>query len=427
MKRKLQAPWRTTSAAIVCAAMMLVGSRGVWAQNSPYERTFHYSKSEVERSLKQLQPNLSGRLPVLDGFATDRDHPLDRYRSGYFHSSVQVIEMPSGGCRVKVTSKVTAWYSDSVPSHSGYRLLTSNGRLENDLLDQLAEQLVGLPEAAVSSSSKPGAKSVAEPTISAPMPNPPAKDAPFSSSMRTQISANELAVPKTVPGKNGVSEDLQSQAASLEEALRNQAHPNNIVAVKQSGTPVVAEPSLNAKTLFKASLHDEFEMLDFNRDWVHVRISGLSRGWIWRDSLEMPDNIPDNPQATLRPPPAADLFQVAREETGLFPGDWEPLRGKKVKIISVQKIQESAKDSGPRAKLEFAKFLLDKHYADLARKSNELSGIVLIFDSADGGLIAATAGAIERWKAGALSDSALWHQCFFDPPETFTAGASGSQ
>jgi len=44
---------------------------------------------------------------------------------------------------------------------------------------------------------------------------------------------------------------------------------------------------------------------------------------------------------------------------------------------------------------------------------------VLIFDSADGGMVAATLASIERWKAGALSDAAFWHQGFFDPPEKF--------
>jgi hypothetical protein len=42
---------------------------------------------------------------------------------------------------------------------------------------------------------------------------------------------------------------------------------------------------------------------------------------------------------------------------------------------------------------------------------------VVIFDSADGGMIAATFATLQQWKAGALSDAALWHQCFFDPPE----------
>ncbi len=109
---------------------------------------------------------------------------------------------------------------------------------------------------------------------------------------------------------------LQAEAASLEEVLKNQAHPKDLVAIKKSGTPVVSTPSLTGKTLFMASAHDEFEMLDFNEDWVHVRISGLSRGWIWRTSLEMPEGIsdvPTNSSGAMRV--AADLFQVTREET----------------------------------------------------------------------------------------------------------------
>jgi hypothetical protein len=178
---------------------------------------------------------------------------------------------------------------------------------------------------------------------------------------------------------------------------------------------------LNAKTLFLATAHDEFEMLDFNVDWVHVRISGLSRGWVWRTGLEMPEGISDVPQNGARSAPvAADLFQVTREETAPFPGDWDPLRGKNVKIISVQKIQEDEKNSGAQAKLEFAKSLLDKNYAELAAKSQELAGVVMIFDSVDGGMIAITLPTVQQWKAGKLTDAALWHRCYFDPPETFT-------
>jgi hypothetical protein len=36
-------------------------------------------------------------------------------------------------------------------------------------------------------------------------------------------------------------------------------------------------------------------------------------------------------------------------------------------------------------------------------------------------MIAATLATVEQWKAGTLTDAALWHQCYFDPPETFTA------
>ena len=210
--------------------------------------------------------------------------------------------------------------------------------------------------------------------------------------------------------------------------LKNQAHPKNLVAVKKSGTPVVAAPSLTGKTLFLASEHDEFEMLDFNNDWVHVRVSGLARGWIWRTSLEMPGGISDVPQAVATSGRAAgDLFQVSREERAPFPGDWEPLRGKSVKIISVQKIQENEQGGGATAKLEYAKALLNKSYEELA-KSPELAGVVLIFDSVDGGMIAATVPTIQQWKAGTLTDAALWHQCYFDPPETFSvSSAAGSR
>jgi hypothetical protein len=438
---------RAALRAVFPLVVLLVAVQSGYAQAGPYERTYRQSKSAVEKALKELQPSMSGRLPALEGFASSGDHPLNRYQRAYYQSAVQVSSTASGGSLVRVNTKVTAWYADSIPSRSGYQLLTSNGRLESDLLDQLTDLLATSPSATSSSQSFPATsakrastaekgienKGNQEPAISAPMPRSPDTGRTFSSSAEAGLSAQQLADSKNslkpLDQTDRAATGLQAEAASLEEVLKNQAHPKNLVAIKKSGTPVVATPSLNGKTLFLASAHDEFEMLDFNVDWVHVRISGLSRGWIWRTSLEMPEGISDIPQAgasaTLV---AADLFQVTREETAPFPGDWEPLRGKNVKIISVQKIQENEKGSGARAKLEFAKSLLDRNYAELAAKSQELAGVVLIFDSVDGGMIAATLPTVQQWKAGTLSDAALWHQCYFDPPETFNvAGPAGGQ
>jgi hypothetical protein len=422
-------------------------------QAAPYERTYPQSKSAVEKALKELQPSMRGRLPALEGFALPGDHPLNRYQRAYYQSAVQVSSNASGGSVVRVSTKVTAWYTDSIASRSGYQLLTSNGRLESDLLDQLTDLLATSPSAASSRGSSSGGfpvnappaasakrpaieqegvgdKGAAEPTISAPMPSLPETGHTFPSSLEQGLSGPALSSQQLADSKNSQkpldqpAPGLQAEAASLEEVLKNQAHPKNLVAIKKSGTPVVSTPSLNGKTLFLASAHDEFEMLDFNADWVHVRISGLSRGWIWRTSLEMPEGISDvPPNSPSAAPVAADLFQVTREETAPFPGDWEPLRGRNVKIISVQKIQENEKDSGAQAKLEFAKSLLDKNYAELAAKSQELFGVVLIFDSVDGGMIAATLPTVQAWKAGKLSDAALWHHCYFDPPETFNVSS----
>jgi hypothetical protein len=242
----------------------------------------------------------------------------------------------------------------------------------------------------------------------------------FSSSM-SQGLAEEVSA--AVPPKTSLEKTdsaLQAEADALAKILENQAHPNNLVAVKKSGTPVVATPSITAKALFQASEHDEFEMLDFNEDWVHVRISGLSRAWIWRNSVEMPDGIPDTATHPAIPErSAADLFRVTRQEVAPFPGDWPALRGKSVEILTVQKIDENAKSGGPQQKLEYAKYLLAKTYAELIQKKETLDGIVLVFDSADGGMMAAPVAILQQWKIGVLSDAALWHQCFFDPPETF--------
>jgi hypothetical protein len=449
--------------------LILLAGRGN-AQGGAYERTFAESKAAVETVLKGIQPSLAGRLPVLDGFVLAGDHQLDRYQRGYFQSTVQVSATSSGGSVVRVTTKVTAWYSDTIPSRSAYQLLTSNGRLEGDLLDELSEALKtgakteaknGLAGPASTAAPVPAAKpsSAVPSTPPAAQPSPvvqpqparqlqpqpqpqtqPADSAPsaptpplpqtggtFASSLAQGLAAEESsATPANKPPADGNQRELKTEADNLEEILKNQSHPKNLVAVKKSGTPVVETPSLTAKTLFLASAHDEFEMLEFNPDWVHVRISGLSRGWIWRNSLEMPEGIPDiATRAAAAPGPTADeLFRVSREETGQFPGDWEPLRNKNVKIISVQKTDEGAQDGGAKLKLEFAKSMLDKNYAELVKKTDSVAGIVVIFDSADGGMIATTVATLQQWKAGTLSDAALWHQCYFDPPEL--SGSPGS-
>ena len=266
---------------------------GVCQSNSSPERAFPQSKDSIEQMVKKLQPAMSGRLPVLDGFVSAVDQPLDHYRRAYYQTAVQVISNSSKGSVVRVSTKITAWYTDPAGVHSGYRLLNSNGRLESDLLDQLSDELTAktapVPSASADATGETTHNS-AEQTAPPPV-HPPTSAAgtPFSAPLHASLPARDAVS----SAKKAADPDLQEQIRSLEEVLRNQGHPNNLVAIKQAGTAVVASPSLTAKTLFLASAHDEFEMLDFNADWVHVRVSGLSRGWIWRNSVEMPEGIPD--------------------------------------------------------------------------------------------------------------------------------------
>jgi len=375
----------------------------------------------VEKTLKGLQPSIAGRLPVLDGFVIPADRTLDRFQRAYYQCSVAVSSATSGGSLVRVSAKITAWYSDPVPSRSGYQVLSSNGRLESDLLDQLEEALGGKTSSAannpaIAAGSRPINKSDSTaPTISAPMPRIPDSALSGRAISKTPASQDQPASLRTqTEAAEKHEQALAAEARGLEEILNNQSHPNNLAAVKKAGTPVLASPSADAKALFAATAGDEFEILDVNPDWVHIRISGLSRGWIRRSSVEVPDDSAAAKHAEESSPADAEPFRVSGQQFAPFPGDWEPLRGKTVKVVTVQKAAENAPNPSPQAKLEYAQALFSREYAEVASASQ---GIVLIFDSEDGGMVAATLPVLQQWKAGKLSDEAFWHQCFFDPPE----------
>lgn len=398
------------------------------------ERSFPQSKASIENMLKLLQANMAGRLPVLEGFAKAAERPLEHYQRGYYQATVDVQSTASGGSVVRVSAKVTAWYADPNGLKSGYDLLTSNGRIEGDILDQLSDQLAkGSSDAIAGAASTSSAvkRPDESPTRSTPSAAPAAAaDGTFSASTHLSLPERSASpeTPEAIASQKKTS-SLQAEADSLQQILNNMARPKNLVAVRKSGTPVVSTPSLTAKPDFLASKHDEFELLDFNADWVHVRISGLSRGWIWRNSVEMPEGIGDvdvSPANALAS--GARPYHVVREQSASFPGDWPPLRSKSVKILSVQRLVPNEKETEPKERLEYAKFLLRENYKELAQKQQGLQGIVIIFDSADGGMIAATTATLQQWVAGTLSDTSLWKNCFFDPPETFdSAGSSASK
>ncbi|MGA7382065.1 MAG: hypothetical protein WBX03_14550 [Terriglobales bacterium] len=421
----MKSAFQFTAVAILWMLMMPVGQ----AQGRPAERTFPQSKPVVEAAVRQLQSSTGGHLPVLDGFAVPGEQPLDRFQRGYYQCTIQVTSTPGGGSLVRVSAQITAWYNSPVAGKSGYQVLPSNGRLESDLLDRLSDAL-----GTKSPSTAPSSPNNRPPTLqgkdAAPSRNSaPAPDLPSAPSFKggsfphTDLSA-------TPPPRSGAAdrhtEDLDKEAKNLEEILRNQSHPDNLAAVRKSGTPVLISPSEGAKVLFLADAEDEFEILDSNESWVHVRISGLSRAWIRRSNLEMPDSS-SSEEAPPEPSPAAPVadnkapFQIENEQIASFPGDWGPLRGKVVRIVSIQKNAGSTADTGSQARLAFVKGLLDKEFAELTQTSSTAAGVVLIFDSADGGMVAATLPVLREWKAGTLSDEGLWRRCYLDPPEMFRA------
>lgn len=382
--------------------LILFAALSCLAQKAGNERTFSQPASAIQAALKKLQASTSGPLPVLDGFVIPGTRILDQYQRPFYQCTIHVVPARSGSL-VRVSARITAWHND--PAHSGYEVLPSNGRIEADLLDRLQDAL-GAKTASNNGSVSPApAAGSAMPEISAPVPQLPA-----------------AKVTPTNPADSAKDTELQQEAKNLEDILQNQSRPTNLIAVKQDQTPILQNPSADAKVLFLASAEDEFEVLDLNPEWVHVRISGLSRGWLRRSTVQLLDGSDvqpakesvDNPQTLAQPTPpqAAKAFSISSEEVGSFPGNWAPLIGKSVKIISVQQAPGSGRITSPQDKLRFAESVFREQTLPAPA-----AGLVLIFDSEDGGMVATAGAALAQWKSGDLSEAAFWKQCLLDPPE----------
>jgi hypothetical protein len=395
--------------------LLLAGTQAI-AQNGPTEHVFQVPRAELDRALQNLQATLPGRLPILEGFVASNVSALERYQRAYYQYKLEVRPAASGAMLLLVTAKVTAWYSGDSATPAGYRVLPSNGRLETDLLERLEEALQqNLSSVASRASSKETRAQSSTDRTSTTAVRPPASAK--SSALRTPFpmeqpatrvgpappNARELAQQKRV-------RQLNEQAANLEEILRSQSRPNDLAAVLKTGTPVLAKPMEFSQVLFQADAEDEFKVLDESAGWVHVQVSGISRGWIRRSDLEMPGNatVSAAPESNQ---PAASPKPETHEDTSLFPGDWSALRGRTVRIVWVR--------PEPRAgdRWLLARSLFRDTYGRISQGDAKIEGVVIVVDDAEGGMIAATANSLRRWNTGAISDAAFRKECWADPPE----------
>jgi hypothetical protein len=423
----------------------------------PHERTFTSPATDVERVVRNLRPSSSGRLPTVDGFVEASDLPIDHYERGYYECTFQVVATSSGGATVRASAKITAWYNDPTPGRSGYRVLVSNGHIENDFLDQIQEALGpnSVPKPAGSApAGGPGAKSnvAAAPPVSSGGLRPQTRldpghlDTGESTSNKSAVAGDFSSAPRqpeeaaTPPLPSGASldslklqraavekraQELSADIKNFEDILHSQVRPADLATVKKAGTHVFSKPGETSPVLFSADAEDEFQILELEGAWVHVQISGSSRGWIRRAQLDLPAEYAGSSAAASDPAPAAapGLFNISKDETTTFGGKWAPLASKKVRVIWVEPASASA-SSTAKEKLAFARALFEKTYGELKSSGAAVDGVVIVFDSADGGQIAATISSLKRLADGAISEGAFWKQCSLDPPESFQASAS---
>jgi hypothetical protein len=424
-----------------------------WAQEAEtFQRTYPRSVAEVKTAVQSQKPTSRGRLPTLEGFVVDQANPpLDRYDKGFYESTFDVAPAIGGGTLVTVTTKITAYLNDPTTGVSGYRVLVSNGRLENDALDRIEETLTpgataAAKAAAAETPSTPATSSGGirparnfDPNLPAYASGPSSASLSASdggeSSSRPSTGADKTRAPRTpiapattLPAGASLEtlrareaadtkkeQDLTAYIKNLEEVEKTQARPANLAAVRKPKTPVYAKAVDGSAILMTADAEDEFEVLDVSGAWVHVRISGASRGWLHRAQLEMPESYGEAAPSAERPAASAAIFKITKEETNSFPGNWEKLKGKSVRVEWV----EASQPSSPGDKLAYAKTVFLNAIEKLDSTHENVDGIVVVFDSADGGQISATLANVKGLADKSVSEAAFWRQCSLDPSESF--------
>jgi hypothetical protein len=397
------------------------GAPNTRAQAVPYARTFQHSQADVEAALKELQAYSGQKLPIVEGFVGTTDQPLDRFQRAFYQFSIDLFPNTASATIVRVTAKITAWYADPDPAKSGYQVLPSNGRLEMDLLDRLSEKFgVGsslvLPRGSGILAPKPKIDSAGNYLPAAPSTG--IANGSTKSAAEKSESNETIALRGQREAEQKKMAALKAELENLQEAQHDQAHPHNLVIVRKSGTPILAKPLEGGKVLFAAAAYDEFEYIETQGDWLHIQISGVSRGWLRRSQVEPMETHGTIVVPTDEPAMAsAGGFKVIREDDEPFPGTWAPLKGKPTKVYWVQPAASPTAETSAVDKRAFAKGLLLRAAKDSTQSSSQ--GVVVLFDTPDGGQVSTTFATLHDWTAGRINDQTLWLQSSVDPPELF--------
>jgi hypothetical protein len=415
-------------------ALLLCGQAWAQADTSPaVERTYPYSLESVQKGLQQIGGFGGGKLPIVDGFVTAMVGQPEHYERPYYQYRVHLKPVGPDSTVVSVEAKISALYADSDPSRSEYRALTSNGRLEADLLDRLQEALRGAIAAPASRQPAPatvnrnpvfspdrGTRSPAPSSIKPP--DAVMKTAPAPQEQLDAVLAKRQAVREKTAA-------LQAQIEQLKVADHKPANDSKLASVKHSGVGVMSRQNFGGPVLFRAQAEDEFEVVELQSGWVQVRLGPDSTGYIQADELAVPDGIVDkaaNPPADVPQAGAGagqrDLgFSVSREDVTVFSGDWVRLKGKKVLFVYAQPRGLLSDMASQDAKLGYAKRIFETRYRTVSQSRIDVEGVVVVFLGSRGGVAAAALPDIRQWVEGSLADEAFVNRCSLDPPAEFRA------
>jgi hypothetical protein len=401
--------------------------------SAPVERTLPYTVDVVKRGLSQVGGFEGGRLPMVDGFVTASIPQLDRYERPYYQFRLQLNAADANTTSLKVEARISAWYTDPDPSHSQYRSLPSNGRLEADLLDRLLEALGSSPvkpEVVAPTAKAPATLPAAETSAPGPVSPPPAKP-----SLPTAKPANSSPAPQEqldalLAERQAVRNQTAATLAQIEQ-LKAADHKSEEVAkfasIKHAGVGVMSRKNFGGPVLFRAQAEDEFEVQSLEAGWALVRLSDGPTGYIQADELSLPPGIAEKPSVAEDATPAQPVktsepdlgFWVSREDVSVFSGEWARLKGKRVLFVYAQPRGLLSDLAGDDSKLAYAKRVFVTRFHSVTQSSPNVEGVVVVFLGSKGGVVAATVPDIRQWVEGGLGDEAFVNRCSLDPPAEF--------
>jgi hypothetical protein len=396
----------------------------------PVERVYNHSQVEVEKALQAMQAYVTSRLPVLDGFVNANASTLDHFENPHFQFRIELKAEGPAQTVAQIAAKITAWYAGAAPDHSQYVVVPSNGRLEEDLLDRLSIYLEkGSPRQPASAGAtaplsggaglgpSPGAangpQTGAAGKSSAILADP---GTPAATSARTD-AANLASQIAAVQAQREATEQnvrrLRQQTSELEANSKSQKFLSNLAIVKATRTPIFQQADEKSKILFRADPEDEFEIIDAREGWMHVRLENTDQGWLRISQLQRPNEVDDSgDMAVLN-------FLTPSEEIKPFVGEWMPLKGKAALFVFANTARELPAGTLGQSQLDFAKHVFTDGYREATHSDQAISGVVVVFLGAKGGVAAATLADIRRWHDGTLSDKLFLDRCSLDPPESF--------
>jgi hypothetical protein len=423
---------RRAACPVLVLAASVAAIRVLPAQaQSALERTYAAPQADVQSALRELRAFSGARLPALEGFVASGAVPLRSFEHPYYQFQIDLTSVSSGQTLVRVSAKITAWYSDKDPARSEYRTLPSNGRLETDLLDRLGEYLKS------KTSSLP-----AKPGPQLPVQAPPRKDQVAQFGRAGPSPSNSLPDPNpsvvdprragepAAPTEDQIAElrsrresteqqivEVRAQVAELENTLKSQVSPSNLAAIKVARAILRDQPDDAGHILFRADAQDEFEVVEKRGNWIRVRAERL-QAWLRRSDASLLDEERPAGAGAAPAQPAPELT-VTRAGIDVFSGEWAPLKGKKAMIVWVRAGGDASATVPGRQKLEYAKRVFAERYPDLLHSQAHAAGVVIIFDMADGGVAAATVESIRQWREGQLADADFLRRCSVNPPGLF--------